>query len=152
MTTIDDYFKDRLEEAGKCNTLSPCPPIGDIENYLTEISSKGIELTVTYKPELGIRWSSYTLTALVADILKKKRDLKACLIGEFSETGVYHMHGSVYASPRTINGLRRKMAREIGRCEFKAIRWVESWVKYCLKRDNNSNLKKIIDYKELIYI
>lgn len=144
MTTIDDYFKGRLEESGNGDTLSHCPQIGEVERILREYSERGIEVTITFKPELRDRWNSKTLTRLVRDILLRHNKCKCMIIGEYSKVGVYHMHGSIIAAPRDIATLRRKMSREIGRTEFKAIKWVESWVKYCLKAD-----EEVLGTKEL---
>lgn len=154
MATVMDYFNGNIE-AGKTTTLSDCPPIGDVEKQLREVSLKGIELTVTFKPELQLRWKPRTLTRMVKDIMSKRK-CKAVLIGEYSQTGMYHMHGSILADPRAINGMKREMARDIGRCEFKCIRYVDSWVEYCLKENGDkcgTNIKrKDILVEELIIL
>lgn len=136
-----DYF-DGNYEAGKGNTLSPCPPFGDVEKHLRMLSETGIEITVTYKPELRVRWSPATLTRLTRDILLKRK-VKVVLIGEYSDVGHYHMHGSIKAAPRDIDRLRRRFRHELGIVEFKAIRWVESWIKYCFKEKETINPKTL---------
>lgn len=158
---IEEYYKDG--EAIN-NTLSNCrpkmvlkdehPDIEDVRTKLEQISEKGIEITITFKPELQNRYSPKTLTDIVKNILQeyRKRNKFSCvMVGEFSRVGIYHLHGSILAPARMINSMRRKMPRELGRTELKAIRYVESWVKYCLK-DEETNEEKELTEDELIYM
>ena len=77
---IEEYYKDG--EAIN-NTLSNCrpkmvlkdehPDIDEVRTKLEQISEKGIEITITFKPELQNRYSPKTLTDIVKNILREYR-------------------------------------------------------------------------------
>lgn len=160
--TIEDYFNGLTNGGGHGITLSPCPRFcgvdngkdldNEVEQQLRMISEKGVEITVTYKPELQNNFSSRRLTYMVYEILAKTRGkVQAVIIGEYSKTGVYHMHGSILADGKTVNTLKRKLSRDIGRVEIKAIKYSESWVEYCLKKDDDSRgIHKPLVKKEIV--
>jgi len=133
---------------------SPSPKRDLIIPILREISEKGIEYTQTFRPELHNRYTPETLTTILRDLLirsQKRYKFTVILVGEYSKTGMYHLHGSIQAPPQMINGLRRRIPREIGRAEFKAIKYVESWIKYCFKQEDSNDLKEI-QTSEFIYL
>lgn len=144
MTNIMDYFK----EGGNSDYLVELPPklayIDDkeVDNLLETIEiigNHGLEITTTFKPEIHLRYKSITLTRLVFDLLastriKPNETLEACLIGEFSDSGLYHMHGVLYCnSPRLLNSLRRKFHKDIGRTEIKQIHNLPRYMEYIFK-------------------
>jgi len=125
------------------NTLSYlCPRIALTMEEVNGLKDRmlklgGCELTVTFRPELQ-ECTPCHLTEIVRELLWKRlrretTPARCILIGEYSPLGLYHMHGMMYASPRTCNILRRVMAREIGRCEWKMVKFLESYVDYCFK-------------------
>lgn len=161
--TIEDYFNGLTNGGGHGTTLSPCPRFwgldgkeleNEVEQQLRLVSEKGIEITVTFKPELQDAFSSRRLTYMVYELLvKTKGKIQAVIIGEYSKTGLYHMHGSILADGKIINRVKRKLSKEIGRVEIKAIKYSESWVEYCLKKDDEVRaIHKPIVKKELIVI
>lgn len=124
------------------NTLSQCRPKLDINGVLKirqelEKISSGMEMTVTFKPELRDRYNSGTLTNIVRKLLNKignKFKLQCVLVGEFSDMGVYHMHGIIKTSEgRCIDAVRRLFKRDIGRIEIKQISYVDSYIDYIFK-------------------
>lgn len=139
---IMDYFNGNIRDEAMCNTLSHRRTIIDpddvllLRDQLNQISD-GIEITITFLPELHNRYNSSTLTQLVkhffTSIRLKGDTLDVILIGEFSATGFYHMHGIIKTSPRVINLVKRKINREIGRTELKMIKYVESYINYIFK-------------------
>jgi len=112
----------------------------------------GIEITVTYKPQLQEHYNGKTLTEItlteMEKVQKRNRDMKYILVGEYSKTGIYHMHGILLTSSRGVNGVRRRLQRELGRTELKAIKYLDSYVNYILKDDDNG--KRVITTDEVI--
>jgi len=163
--SIMDYFKD----GGDSDTLVESPPkvrnitcdeINNLRETLNLICDKGLEMTTTFKPEIHQRYKSITLTRMVFDLLsslkvKENESLKVCLIGEFSETGRYHMHGAIYCnSPRLLNTIRRKFAKNIGRTEIKMIHDTQKYIDYIFKgcsQNRTINDQEVIRYTKLNY-
>lgn len=155
-TSIEDFF----DKQGGSETLVTDPPKIDfdtIRERLMYITERGIELTLTFRPELHLNFTNKTLTQMVRNRLHKytkRYCFEVCLIGEISPMGMYHMHGSLIAPYRMINSIRRNFPKEFGRTEIKAVKFVESYVNYILKKDENEYFKFInlptTTYKELI--
>lgn len=152
VNSIEDYFNGNYKKDGHgCNTLSPCPSFEDVQTAMNDISEKGVEITVTFKPEIHDMYNPGTLTNIVRTLLAKYK-IRIVLIGEFDKTGRYHLHGSLLTDGKTLNTLRRKLPREIGRTEIKAIKYTQSWVEYCLKfSDDERRRHKEITSEILIY-
>lgn len=149
------YIKTKTERAVR-NTLSYRPQFQEtpLTKELRDISEKGIEYTQTFKPELHNNYNSVSLTNILETLLRtyiKRYTFRVILIGEYSLTGVYHLHGSILAPPKMVNSLRRRLPREIGRAELKQIRYTETWIKYCMKDEYNGTYKDI-DFEEVITI
>ena len=163
-TILDYLYNDTEEEGGLGKTLSPVRPkvemnFGDLQRLLSDISEHGIEITATFKPELQECYNSASLTAMVEKELykyRKRYSFSCVMVGEYSKTGVYHMHGSIHAPSKMINSIRRNFPRLFGRTELKMIKWVSNWVDYVFKIDDeafNLGVKhKDIDYNEIIVI
>lgn len=165
MSDIMSYF-DRLPKVSGVETLvtTPPPKAVIIEN-LEEISNNGIEITLTFNEMLHNRYSPATLTAMVrTDLMayKKRYKFSCIMVGEYSEVGRYHMHGSIRADGKMINSIKRKYPSKFGRVELKCIKYVQSWVQYVMKTekspasyevgaDLSSRYKDIVG-SELIYI
>lgn len=155
--TIMDYYEEHGEESGVVTYLVTTPPIEEIKQQLSIMSEIGTELTITYKPDIHDRYTPATLTQMSRDnlfkIQKRHPELRAILIGEYSKTGMYHMHGTLKCDPRTLNALKRRLSHELGRCEIKSIKYVDSWVDYVLKKsdDDRINTKEILR-EEFIYM
>lgn len=140
------YFRPRIEHVLNNRIIEP---------DLRRLCENGIELSVTFIPCLQISCTPAHLTNLVASELEKyykRYKIEVMLIGEYSIVGKYHMHGAIIADPRVINILQRKFAKMFGRCEWKAIKYVESWVKYCLKDEKTNKEKEIRETEFISYI
>lgn len=140
-------YRETTDRA-RCNTLSPRPKFEETNEteLLREISEKGIEYTQTFLPQLHMRYRPEQLTEILKELLvnyTKRYKFKVVLIGEYSQTGQYHLHGSILAPPKMINSLRRILPREIGRAELKPISFVESYIKYCFKDEYTGGYKQI---------
>lgn len=135
------------------NTLSYRPQNRDItgEN-LYKLYEKfksfceiGVEVTITFRPELSNRYNSVTLTKMVNDMLCKCRirhHFYCMFIGEFSDVGHYHLHGVFITSGRTMSTIGNKLKREFGRTEIKNIRHTTCYAAYVFKYTENTDLKK----------
>ena len=113
-----------------------------------ELCEKGVEITVTFKPEIHRLYAGDTLTDMVRVIFagyKRRYQFKLMMIGEYSKVGMYHMHGSIVAPPKMINSIRRRLAREIGRTEIQMIRDTGRWASYCLKDEHKSSNDKYVE-------
>ena len=164
MSTIIEAFKRRAER----NDLVTFPPDEGLpkilrpeecEKVVEDISSKGMTMTVTFKPEIHDRWKPATLTRIVKDIMSKymkRYKFRIILIGDYSDRGMYHMHGGIVAPPKMINSLRRRLPREVGRTELKQVKWSESWARYCVSEPETMNAAKTqykkLDIVEMVYI
>lgn len=135
-------------ETGEVNTLSPRRPLREhnlikIREKLEALSS-GMEITITYVPALRQRFNSSTLTDITKHTLEgvlKRHNFDIVLVGEFSETGLYHMHGIVKAETgRVVDALKRRLGRELGRVEIKQISFTESYINYVLKDINKGRI------------
>lgn len=163
MTTIMEQL-----ESGGHKTLSDRRPVMEIVGEkLLELYKKfkklteggAVEITITFKPDLSIRYRPSTLTKMVEDILIKYRTkarFNIILVGEYSPTGLYHMHGSIISDGRMLNTIGNKLRREIGRTEIKNIRNTNNWIYYTFKPsprdeigyksdDGDIKLRKLID-------
>lgn len=159
--TIVDYFEENTNESGKAEYLVALPPkwkydISYLKQYMNEIGATGIELTITFLPTLHERYNSRTLTQLLINQFaeyRKRYKFNLVLIGEFSKTGLYHMHGVLRAPPRMVGSIRRNFPKRFGRTEVKAIKFVETWTAYCLKKDDDDreNHKDIIENETIIF-
>lgn len=127
---------------GECKTLSPRrrlekPDIEHLRYMLMKYSAISNEITITYKPEMSRNFNESSLTDITKTILcsmSKRRHLCFLLVGEFSPTGMYHMHGIVHTlGGRDVNYIKRKLGHELGRTEVKPIVYQESYVNYVLK-------------------
>lgn len=129
---------------GECKTLSPRrrlekPDIEHLRYMLMKYSPINgmMEITITYKPEMSRNFNESSLTDITKTILcsmSKRRNLSFLLVGEFSPTGMYHMHGIVHTlGGRDVNYIKRKLGHELGRTEVKPIVYQESYVNYVLK-------------------
>lgn len=147
MPNIMDYFEETIRDGGDLDTLVKSPPVTltDTEiialraNYEEMGDYGALEITITFKPDIHGRYRSVTLTRMVFDLLSTLRKppnttLEVVLVGEFSHSGMYHMHGMIYCnSPRLLNRLRRKLSQNIGRTEIKMIHNVPRYIDYILK-------------------
>lgn len=123
---------------GECQYLVTSPE--NLRKDLRKASEKGVEITITFQPLLTERWRPETLTVMVNDQFKKystRYKFTVVLIGEFSKTGLYHMHGSILAEGKMLNSIRRNFPKQFGRTEIKAIRFSETWIQYVLKKDDD---------------
>lgn len=126
---------------GIVTSLSQCRPMNEeeivtLEQRVKELVDNSLEICVTFKPLLQSMYNSNTLTDIVSNLLKKihkKHDMELILIGEFSDSGMYHMHGLVKADGRTINIIKRNLTRDIGRVKIGMIKYTESYAKYIMK-------------------
>lgn len=158
--TIMEYFDDGTEDGGNVDDLVTLPPDGEefsqrIKEKLHEFAEDGVEVTVTFKPELHWRYNPVTLTNIVREFFCTKRrrgyPFRLLLVGEFSKVGLYHMHGVLVTSPRTLHTIRYGIGR-IGRTEFRYIRYPETWVEYVLKlSDDDRKHQKVLRNTEIVY-
>lgn len=144
MTTIIE----QLMGGGERKLLSPrrqitVEEIQILRSNLEQLTT-GMEITVTYKPVLRIQHNSTSLTDITTKCLLsvlKRHDFKLMLIGEYSDSGMYHMHGLLLTNTgRTVDALKRKLTRELGRVQIKTITWTEAYINYILK-DTDKNRK-----------
>lgn len=145
MPNIMDYFRE-TEDAGDLSYLVKSPAnkltldeLIAIRAGLEEIAESGLEITITFHPMIHNRYKSITLTRMVFDLLTSLR-IKPCstleiiMVGEFSKTGMYHMHGVIYSNDaRQLNNIKRRLNKEIGRTEIKMIRNTVKYIDYILK-------------------
>lgn len=131
------------EDCGDGKTLSPrrkitATMLPTIKSDLGKLTS-GMEMTVTFKNDL-MCYDSKTITDLLTQrLLKsiKKYDFSLMLVGEFSETGRYHMHGMIIATGRVIDHLKRVIRKDFGIVQFRAISFTDSYIGYILKDMDN---------------
>lgn len=168
-TPIENYFMAVDTVAGleiPCHQPSPeetkvkSPSNGINNKYIREclmkIKDKGIEISPTFRPELRLRFKPSTITALLNEYFKKKshrHQFSLVLVGEYSLTGIYHMHGILDCEPRFASILRREMPREFGRTELKTISYPDSYVDYILKDEKKAKpTEKVVLSEETIII
>lgn len=142
---------NRAEEERAMSYLVTSPEL--LKSDLRYACENGIEITITFMPELQNRWRPETLTYMVReqfDKYNKRYDFTLVLIGEFSQTGVYHMHGALKTEAKMVNSIRRNFGRLFGRTELKGIKYSETWFNYCLK-DENQNRANYAETKKELY-
>lgn len=147
MPNIMDYFNITNNGSGDLTNLVKSPPnyctsreIENIKSSLEDIAA-GSEITITFKPDIHNRYKSITLTRMVFDLLtsfsnriKDNFYIDIILVGEFSKSGMFHMHGIIKCNnERIINSLRRKLTKDIGRHEIRMIHNTSKYIDYILK-------------------
>lgn len=136
---------------GEVTPLSPRRQLNEIQltslHKELETLTSGMEITITYKPQLRMQHNSTNLTDITTKCLLstlKRHNFSTILIGEYSQTGHYHMHGILLTNTgRTIDAIIRKLTKELGRIEIRQIKYTESYINYILK-DTKQN-RKIYD-------
>lgn len=145
------------------NAAPPAPPpptpeeTEGIKELLKSTSVSGVELTITFRPDLRDAYNKTTLRNMVIKYFNRYRKygFTMVLIMEISKTGMVHYHGSIMAPPEMMEKIRRGLPRAFGRTEIKCIKYTDSWVAYCLKNEDpcapNTSTKKLDDKVVIIY-
>lgn len=149
---------DMLEGEGR--PLSYLRPIEaqvvQLEEKLRELvkESSPLEVTVTFRDDLRAAYQSFSLTNMLYKCLDRTRlhegdYLQVIMVGEFSASGHYHLHGIMRTTPRLTDLIKRKLVKEFGRVEIQLIRYPESYISYILK---DTKLGRKIYQSEVIEI
>jgi len=151
-----EYYNESGDSAIPCPIAAKCvPDMDQLREFVEHVSNLGIEITMTFLPELAQKYHPSTLSVMVEDAFlryKKRYDFNVVLVGEYSPTGMYHFHGSLAAPVRMINSIRRNFPRTFGRTELKMIRHTEAWAAYVLKAHNDDTSIKELEPHDVIII
>jgi len=124
------------------DVIMPVPRRGSVEWVNEEkkvISSIGADggraYTVTFTDHNLKMYKDQYLYDMVEMIMKKTKGVvKYKMIGEYSETGRYHLHGVVLCNTLQQHGnLQRKLRRTFGIVKVKVIDNTPKWAEYCVK-------------------
>lgn len=159
---IECYFDGTYGDGEEQNLVSSPPKLIDhetkVELYgrLSALCDRGVEVTITFKPQLHDAFTPNVLTQMVRQLLQRYRHrykFSIILIGEYSKKGKYHFHGAMLADGKFTNIIQRRLTREFGRTEIEYIRYSEGWAIYCMKKDDNDrDNQKDISEDEYIWI
>jgi len=146
MSILDMLARAKDGNGGEVTSLSPRRRFSEVElkslkDRLSDIAETGMEICVTFRPQLAALYNGDTLTDITLSTLTrilKKHDMNVILVGEYSDAGLYHMHGVIKADGRCINSLKRTLGRELGRIRLRAISFTGSYVEYILKDTDKS--------------
>lgn len=154
MKNIIDYFNNEGGNATPCriyaqngNVQQPTPLVP--EETLATIREKtdrmidndrgSMELTVTITDTLLNRYKKKYIKVMIEDIIRHTKGIRDCiLIPDYSNIGRLHYHGVIiFNKLSSMNTLKRKLTKQIGRTRIAQITYTESYKKYMYKIYDN---------------
>lgn len=128
------------------DTLSYCRPI--MEQMVSQLDSS--EITITFKQT----WRDTMDNEDIMRMMKKYfnsiplNDLRELiLVPEYGESLNLHYHGVIRGKLKDVSSLKTFLNRKFGRTEIKNIKYPDSYVKYMLKEQDETDIEDIIYIK-----
>lgn len=155
MKNIEEYFRGVNDNPCRINaqngntqqstsliSIETLETIREKTDRMIDNDRGSMELTITMTDTLLNRYKKKYVKIMIEDIIRHTKGIRDCiLIPDYSETGRFHYHGVViFNKLSSINTLKRKLTKQIGRTRIAQIMYTESYKKYMYKiYDNEEN-------------